>query len=143
MILSLIMILRCSRSARPTATAATITLQTLQSQTSLSQVTLKKSVRSISAIELRPRTRLQITASGIEVTVRFPVDLQSAADIDDWVMREIYSAIEQEPKLKLVGSGMPTLERTVRLQLLLEQLFCSLAGNYSTARNHENGSWFM
>jgi hypothetical protein len=41
--------------------------------------------------------------------VRFPVGLKDAADIDDRVMREIYAAIDLEPKLKLVGSGMPTL----------------------------------
>ncbi len=70
---------------------------------------MEQTLDSISTIELRPRTRLHITASGIEVTVRFPVGLQNAADIDDRVMREIYAAIEQEPKLKLAESGMPTL----------------------------------
>jgi len=70
---------------------------------------MEQTLNSISAIELRPRTRLHITASGIEVTVRFPVGLQNAADIDDRVMREIYAAIDQEPKLKLAGAGSPTL----------------------------------
>ncbi len=74
---------------------------------------MEQTLNSISAIELRPRTRLQITASGIEVTVRYPVDLQSAADIDDLVIREIYAAIDQEPKLKLVGSGMPSFRTDI------------------------------
>jgi small-conductance mechanosensitive channel len=69
---------------------------------------MEQTVHSISAIELRPRIRLQITGSGIEVTVRYPVGLQNAADIDDRVIREIYAAIDQEPKLKVVGSGMPS-----------------------------------
>ena len=74
---------------------------------------MEQTLNSISSIELRPRTRLHITASGIEVTVRFPVGLQNAADIDDRVMREIYAAIDQEPKLKLVESGMPTLRTDI------------------------------
>lgn len=67
---------------------------------------MEQTLNSISAIELRPKTRLHFTASGIEVTVRYPVELQKAADIDEHVMKDINAAIEQEPKLKLVGSGM-------------------------------------
>jgi hypothetical protein len=70
---------------------------------------MERTLNSISSIELRPSTHLHISASGIEVTVRFPVGLQNAADIDDRVVSEIYAAIDQEPKLKLVESGMPTL----------------------------------
>jgi small-conductance mechanosensitive channel len=74
---------------------------------------MEQTLNSLSAIELRPKTRLHFTASGIEVTVRFPVELQNAADIDDRVMREMYAAIEQEPKLKIVGSGMPALRTDI------------------------------
>ena len=74
---------------------------------------MEQTLNSVSPIELRPRTRLHVTASGIEVKVRFPVGLKDAADVDDHVMREIYAAIEQEPKLKLVGSGMPTLRTDI------------------------------
>ncbi|HVP80880.1 MAG TPA: mechanosensitive ion channel family protein [Thermodesulfobacteriota bacterium] len=74
---------------------------------------MEQTLNSISTIELRPRTRLHITASGIEVWVRFPVGLQNAADIDDRVLHEIYAAIDREPKLKLVESGMPTLRTDI------------------------------
>jgi len=74
---------------------------------------MEQTLNSISSIELRPRTRLHFTASGIEVTVRFPVELKNAVEIDDRMMRELYAAIEQEPKLKLAGSGMPTLRTDV------------------------------
>ena len=74
---------------------------------------MERTLNSISSIELSPKMYLHSTASGIEVTVRFPVELQKAVEIDDRVMREIYSAIEQEPKLKLVGSGMPTLRTDI------------------------------
>ncbi|MEN6624156.1 MAG: hypothetical protein ABFD50_21740, partial [Smithella sp.] len=74
---------------------------------------MEQTLDSISSIELRPRTLLRTTASGVEVTVRFPVGLQNAAEIDDRVMREIYAAIDQEPKLMLVESGMPTLRTDI------------------------------
>jgi hypothetical protein len=70
---------------------------------------MERTVNSISSIELRPKTRLHVTASGIEVTARYPVESQNAADVDDQVVREIYAAIDREPKLKLVESGVPTL----------------------------------
>ncbi|MBP1748849.1 MAG: MscS family mechanosensitive ion channel [Deltaproteobacteria bacterium] len=74
---------------------------------------MEQTLNSISSIELRPRTLLHMTASGIEVTVRFPVGLQNAADIDDHVMREIYAAIDREPKLQLIGSGTATLRTDI------------------------------
>ena len=72
---------------------------------------MEQALNSISTIELRPKTHLHFTASGIEVTVRFPIDPKNAVDIDDRMMRELYAAIEQEPKLKLVG--MPTLRTDI------------------------------
>jgi hypothetical protein len=74
---------------------------------------MEQALNSISAIELRPKILLRSTVSGIEVTVRFPVEPENAVDIDDRIMREIIEVIEQEPKLKLVGAGMPTLRTDV------------------------------
>jgi small-conductance mechanosensitive channel len=70
---------------------------------------MEQTLNSISAIELKPKVLLRSTTAGIEVTVRFPVELQNAVDIDGHMMREINVAIEQEPKLKLAGPGAPTL----------------------------------
>jgi hypothetical protein len=58
---------------------------------------------------LRPRSRLRITQSGLEAVIHFPVTLQNAAEIDDRVTRELLEAINREPKLKLVGSGTPSI----------------------------------
>ena len=74
---------------------------------------MEQTLSSISAIELKPRMRLHFTASGIEATVRFPVGLKNAVEIDDRMMRELYEAIEHEPKLKLAGSGTPTLRTDI------------------------------
>ena len=91
------------------ATAVDTALKDHREEMELQMRHMERTLNSISAIELRPRTHLHITAAGIEVTVRYPVGLQNAADIDDRVMREIYAAIDQEPKLKLIGSGIPPM----------------------------------
>jgi hypothetical protein len=52
--------------------------------------------------------RLHYTASGIEATVRYPVEIEKASDIDDHLMRELLAAVEQEPRLKLISAEMPT-----------------------------------
>ncbi len=60
--------------------------------------------------ELRPHSRLRITQSGLlEVIISYPVSLLRAAEVDDRVTRELVKEIEREPKLKLVGSGTPSI----------------------------------
>jgi hypothetical protein len=53
---------------------------------------------------------LHFTAAGIEVNIRFPVEMGTASEIDDKIMKELLTAIEKEPRLKLVGSQMPTVK---------------------------------
>jgi small-conductance mechanosensitive channel len=70
---------------------------------------MERALNSIAGNELRPRSRLRLTQSGLEAVIRFPVDLQNAPEIDDRVTRELLKAIDREPKLKLVGSGTPSI----------------------------------
>ena len=58
----------------------------------------------------RPHTRLRLTKGGLEVVIRFPTELENSAEMDDAVAREVLQAIEQSPRLKLVGSGTPTIQ---------------------------------
>jgi small-conductance mechanosensitive channel len=58
----------------------------------------------------RPHSRLRLTQSGLEVVIRYPVELQDAAEIDDRITRELMKALEQPPKLKLVGTGTPNIQ---------------------------------
>jgi small-conductance mechanosensitive channel len=71
---------------------------------------LERSLSSVSPAELRAKVRLHYTASGIEATVRFPVELGKAGEMDDHVMKEIFAALDQEPKLKLIGAEMPAVK---------------------------------
>jgi hypothetical protein len=60
--------------------------------------------------ELSPKGRLRISESGLlEVVISYPVSLMHAAEIDDRVTREVLEEIDREPKLKLVGSGTPSI----------------------------------
>jgi len=41
------------------------------------------------------------------VTLRYPVLADKAGDIDEHVLGEIFSAIDREPKLRLIDSRVP------------------------------------
>lgn len=68
---------------------------------------MERNLSTISQAELHPRVRLHYTASGIEVTVRFPVELAKASEIDEHLMKEVLASLDREPKLKLVNAEMP------------------------------------
>jgi small-conductance mechanosensitive channel len=69
---------------------------------------VERSLNTVSAAGLQPKIRLHYTASGIEVSVRYPVELDRASEVDDHVMRELIAETEREPKLKLIGAETPT-----------------------------------
>jgi small-conductance mechanosensitive channel len=75
------------------------------------RVLMETNLGSVSIGPLRPRTALRLTSSGLEVTVSFPVEVQQATEIDDRVTREILREIDREPKLKMVGSDIPTIRQ--------------------------------
>ena len=68
---------------------------------------MERNLSPVSAGELRSKVGLPYAGSGIEATVRFPVELEKATETDDQVMRELLAALEREPKLKLISAEMP------------------------------------
>src|SRR5262249_32336464 len=64
---------------------------------------MERSLRTIPVKSLTPESRLRLTNSGLEVVIRYPVDLENAAEIDDRVTRELLEAIGRDPKLRLLG----------------------------------------
>jgi small-conductance mechanosensitive channel len=58
----------------------------------------------------QPKSRLRLTQTGLEVVIRYPLELERAAEVDDRVIRELLAALEKPPKLKLVGSGTPNIQ---------------------------------
>jgi len=71
---------------------------------------LAKNLDSVSPAELRPKVRLHYASSGIEGTIRFPVEVQKAGEMDDHVMKEIMAALNQDPKIRLLGAEMPAMK---------------------------------
>jgi small-conductance mechanosensitive channel len=58
---------------------------------------------------LAPRVRFRFTTAGLEFFLRYPVELNRAAEMDERVTRELLDAIDQEPKLKIVGAEIPVI----------------------------------
>jgi small-conductance mechanosensitive channel len=69
---------------------------------------VERNLGSVSGTQLQPKIRLHYTASGIEATVRFPAQIEKAAEIDDHIMRELLSTADRDPKLRIVSAEMPT-----------------------------------
>ena len=76
---------------------------------------MERTLSSTPINELCPKSRLRLTQVGLEAVIGFPVDLLHAAEIDDRVTREVLKAIDREPKLKLVGSGTPSIRLSSEL----------------------------
>jgi small-conductance mechanosensitive channel len=62
--------------------------------------TMEKSGISISEKGLRPRVDLRLSSAAVDVTIRYPVDLQHAAEIDARMSRELLLALERETNLE-------------------------------------------
>lgn len=65
---------------------------------------------NVTVRSLQPQSRLRLTKDGLEVVLRYPVDLEDATSIDDKIARNLLEAIERDPKLKLVGAGTPNIQ---------------------------------
>jgi hypothetical protein len=60
----------------------------------------------------RPESRLRFVDSGLEITIRYPVEIRRAAEIDDRITREVIQQIEKDPKLTLTHGSTFKLEAT-------------------------------
>jgi small-conductance mechanosensitive channel len=61
-----------------------------------------------------PKAQLHFIETGLELTVRFPVEIPRAADIDDEVTRKLVGAISSDEELKAAVTGSPTLRAPIR-----------------------------
>jgi len=71
---------------------------------------MERSLAMISVKTFEPQSRLRLTQTGLEVAIRYPLDLEKASEVDDRITRSLLDAIDREPKLKLVGTATPNLQ---------------------------------
>jgi small-conductance mechanosensitive channel len=71
---------------------------------------MQRTLTSVSVSTLWPRSRLYLTTSGLQVVIRFPVDLEHAEEIDNRLTSELLKALDREPTLKAAGSAAPTVK---------------------------------
>ncbi len=71
---------------------------------------MELSVTSIPTAELKARAHARFSTSATEVSVRYPVVAEKSAEIDERIMSEIFVAIGQDPKLKLLDSQISSVK---------------------------------
>lgn len=54
---------------------------------------------------LDPESRLKLTPTGVDVVIRYPVELDQASEIDDRIARKVLDATDHESNVKVSGSG--------------------------------------
>src|SRR5258708_3847163 len=61
---------------------------------------LERALSTVTVESFDPESRLRLTQEGVQVIVRYAVDLTNAAEIDDRVIREVLQATGREPQIQ-------------------------------------------
>jgi small-conductance mechanosensitive channel len=62
----------------------------------------------------RPEARLQFADAGLELLVRYPVEIRRAPDIDEEITRKVLQLIEADETLKKAVSGTPKIRSAIK-----------------------------
>jgi small-conductance mechanosensitive channel len=62
----------------------------------------------------RPEARLQFADTGLELLVRYPVEIRKAPDIDENMTKKVLELVETDAELKAVISGLPKIRSAVK-----------------------------
>jgi small-conductance mechanosensitive channel len=63
---------------------------------------------------LKPRAQLQLTDTGLEAVVRYPVSLRDNIEADDEITRRLIDLIAKSEELKASVSGLPKIRAAIR-----------------------------
>jgi small-conductance mechanosensitive channel len=72
---------------------------------------------SIQVAMPKPVSRLRLNQTGLEVVIRYPLELENAADIDDKITRAVVETLNESPRLKLVGTGTPNIQEVPEAEI--------------------------
>ena len=62
----------------------------------------------------RPEARLQFADAGLELLVRYPVEIRRAPDIDEEMTRKVLNLVENDAALKGALSGTPKIRSAIK-----------------------------
>lgn len=62
----------------------------------------------------RPEARLQFADAGLELLVRYPVDIRKAPDIDEEMTRQVLQLMESDPTMKAAVTGNPKIRSAIK-----------------------------
>ena len=62
----------------------------------------------------KPEARLQFSDTGLELLVRYPVEIRNAPDTDEEMTRKVLQLIETDPAVKASVSGTPKIRSAVK-----------------------------
>jgi len=62
----------------------------------------------------QPEARLQFADNGLELLVRYPVEIRRAPDIDEEMTRKVLASIESDSDLKAAVSGTPKIRSAIK-----------------------------
>ncbi|HJX83733.1 MAG TPA: mechanosensitive ion channel domain-containing protein [Candidatus Angelobacter sp.] len=66
---------------------------------------MERALSTVNVESFDPESRLRLTQEGVQVIVRYAVDLTNAAEIDDRVIREVLQATGHEPQIQPANSS--------------------------------------
>ncbi|HEY1676308.1 MAG TPA: mechanosensitive ion channel family protein [Candidatus Sulfotelmatobacter sp.] len=62
----------------------------------------------------RPEARLQFADTGLELLVRYPVEIRKAPDIDEQMTKKVLSQMETDAELKAAVAGTPKIRSAIK-----------------------------
>lgn len=66
---------------------------------------MERMLTGVPVHSLDPESRLRLTPTGVDVVIRYPVELDQAAEIDDRIARQVLAATDRELKVKVSGTS--------------------------------------